>query len=356
MTAAPPTVGIDVRRAHLWPETGIARYIRNLMRHLEREPPVGLRIRPLDVTESHAFRNPIRVGRGSRPLTRALQEQVVMARATSRLDVVHLPWTEGPAFPRCPLVLTLFDLAMLDGAERYDRAFRAYYGPLAHSHIRRAARIIVSSTATLEAASRRWPRAQFRLIPLGVDPVFCDGGEGSRAAQPTVLYTGGWDARKRIDDLSEAVARVAQRIPEVRLVATGRPPDRVRALLEARLGQRVCFPGYLDDSALADWYKKAWVVAYPTDLEGFGFPIAEAFATGTPVVGTDAGSVRETMAGSGLLVPVGDLGALTEALAAVLSDGELRLQLRTAGLRTAASYDWAHVASQTADVYRELTT
>jgi glycosyltransferase involved in cell wall biosynthesis len=347
-------VGLDVRRATLWPQTGIARYGRNLLRSIQSAPGEDLHVRAIDVSGSSRWPEPIAVGRGTPAPLRAIQEQVRMAASTQPLDLLHLPWCEGPVRPLCPLVLTLFDLTTLDSASSYQLGFRAYYNTLLRAHMRRAAAVIVSSQATLDAARERWPQQQYRLIPLAVDPWFHPEENESRTLEPTVLYTGGFDPRKRVPDLIEAIARVRSRVPSLQLVLSGEAPKNLIDLAERTLGRQVTFCGYLNDEELAAWYRRAWLVAYPTDLEGFGFPIVEAFASGTPVVATRAGSVEEVAGDAAMLVTPGDVGELADAIQRLLADERLRGSLRGAGLSRASMFSWSEVAQKTMDVYREV--
>jgi glycosyltransferase involved in cell wall biosynthesis len=342
-----------MRRATLWPQTGIARYARNLFRAIRALQPEDLDVRAIDVDGSSTWSDAITVGRGAPALRRAIQEQVRMAELTRRLDLVHLPWSEGPLRPLCPLVLTLFDLATIDNGSSYELGFRAYYNTLLRAHMRVAAAVIVSSQATLDAARERWPNQRYRLIPLAVDPCFRAEGEESRTIEPTILYTGGFDPRKRVPDLIEAVARMRSDAPSVSLVLSGQPPPALVELAKARLGQRVTVCGYVSDRELAAWYRRAWVVAYPTDMEGFGFPIVEAFASGTPVVATRAGSIEEVAGGAALLISPGDVEELAEALGRLIASNTLRSSLRAAGLRRASAFSWEQVARMTLEVYRE---
>lgn len=349
-------VGVDVRRGTLWPQTGIARYGRNLLRSIQSLSIDDLEVRAIDVSGSSRWSGSIEVGSGTPAPIRVIQEQMRMTAVSRRLDLLHLPWSEGPVRPLCPLVLTLFDLTTLDSASSYDLTFRVYYNTLLRAHMRQAAAVIVSSQATLEAARERWPQQQYRLIPLAVDPWFHTGGKEPRTPHPTILYTGGFDARKRVRDLIEAVVQVRARVPSVSLILSGDAPKGLVDFAIRRLGGQVTFSGYLGDEELAAWYRRAWIVAYPTDLEGFGFPIVEAFASGTPVVATKAGSVEEVAGGAALLVAPGDVAELAAAIERLLTEGQLRDSLRAAGLRRASHFSWSEVAKQTIDVYREVLT
>jgi glycosyltransferase involved in cell wall biosynthesis len=349
-----PRVGFDIRRATLWPQTGIARYGRNLLRSIHAAQPTDLNIRAIDVHGSQLWPGAADVGRGTPAFRRVIQEQARMAALSARLELLHLPWSEGPVRPLCPFVVTLFDLATIDHAASYNFGFRVYYNALLRAHMRGAAAVIVASQATLEAARERWPDQRYRLIPLSVDPWFRVDDREPRAPEPTILYTGGFDPRKRVDDLIEAVARLRARMASVQLVVSGAAPEELMELAVRKLKHQVAFTGYLADEELAGWYRRAWVVAYPTDLEGFGFPIVEAFASGTPVVATRAGSVEEVAGDAALLVSARDVGELADAIELLLSDARLRESLRAAGLQRASALSWDAIAAKTLAVYREV--
>jgi glycosyltransferase involved in cell wall biosynthesis len=251
------------------------------------------------------------------------------------------------------LVVTLFDLVTIEDASSYELGFRVYYNTLLRAHMRKAAAVIVSSQTTLDAARRRWPDRRFHLIPLAVDPSFHVDESEPRTPEPTILYTGGFDPRKRVTDLVEAVERLQKRVPSVQLVMSGVPPPALIELARRKLDRKVEFLGYVGDEVLASWYRRAWVVAYPTDAEGFGFPIVEAFASGTPVVATRAGSVEEVSHGTALLVSPGDVDELVDAIERLISDRGLRESLTAEGLRRASTSSWNDVARMTVDVYRD---
>jgi glycosyltransferase involved in cell wall biosynthesis len=346
-------VGLDMRRATLWPQTGIARYGRNLLEAIQADPPADLLVRAIDIDGTSRWPRAITLGRGSPGWRRVFAEQAGMLKVSRRLDLMHLPWSEGPLKPLCPLVITLFDLATLDEASSYSLGFRAYYNTLLRVHMRSATSVIVTSQSTLDAARERWPHQVYHLIPLAVDPMFTSDHGESRTDEPTILYTGGFDARKRLSDLIAAVALLQHDMPSVRLVLSGAPTHEFIDRAASTLGKGVIFTGYLDDGELASWYRRAWIVAYPTDAEGFGFPIVEAFASGTPVVATRAGSVEEVAAGAAHLVSPGDIDELADTLKRLLSDAELRDSLRVAGILRAASRTWQDVARDTLEVYHQ---
>jgi glycosyltransferase involved in cell wall biosynthesis len=351
------TVLLDVRRATWRPDQGLSRYARNLVEAVRALAPPDIRLVPLDVAGSPHWRDmsPVAVGRGHSLGARMLQEQWGMARAGAKADLLHLPWYEGPARPGCPLVVSVHDLDTLERPDGYRWRFRAYYNSLLRLYVRTARRILVPSRASLESLEQRWPGRPYVHVPLGVDArFFSQPAEAATQPARTILYPGGFGIRKRLPDLVAAFERVAEKDGDVRLVVTGAPDgDDERLLRSGRFASRVDLVGSVSEDRLAELYRDAAVVAYPSEGEGFGFPVLEAFASGTPVVACDSGSVPEVAGGAALLVPPRRPGDLADALASVLSDAGLRDRLCTAGRERAQAFSWKQVAARTLDVYRE---
>jgi glycosyltransferase involved in cell wall biosynthesis len=349
------TVLIDLRRATSNPQLGISRYVRNLVHEMAQLEPEDVRIVGLDLAGGHGWEVTTRVvGNGNDLAQRFVQEQFKMATAARQGDLLHLPWYEGPVAPRCPLVLTLFDLDTLENAGLYSARFRFYYNTLLRIHVRRARAIIVSSESSLARLEARWPGRPYVLIPLGVDPVFRPGPPHAPTEAPYVLYTGGFGPRKRFPDLLEAFDQLRTRHADVRLVITGDPLPPDHALLAQRGTTRITLAGRVDDAHLADLYRGARVVVYPSDLEGFGFPLVEGFASGTPVVACAGGSIPEVAGGAALLVEPRRPDDLADALLTVIGDPGLATRMREKGLARARCFDWAQTARRTLDVYRQV--
>lgn len=356
-TGGPSTVGIDMRRATSWPQLGISRYARSLLRAMTAERPRDLSLRPLDLSGSPHWTelDVIRVGSGKDITQRLRQEQIGMLAASRGLDLLHLPWSEGPIRPACRLVLNLHDLSTIELAGGHRARFRAYYNTLLRAHVRQAACIIVPSQVTLDAVRARWPNQNYALVPYGVDAVFCRPAPAVATREPLLLYTGGFDPRKRVGDLLAAFEDIATAEPSSRLTITGNPPAELRrAVAGHAAAPRITLAGYVTDDALAELYAKARVLVYPSELEGFGFPMLEAFGTGTPVVATNTGSLPELSADAALLVAPRAPRRLAEAVLDVLRDDRLATTLSDAGRRRVEFYDWRRVARRTLDVYRSV--
>jgi glycosyltransferase involved in cell wall biosynthesis len=118
--------------------------------------------------------------------------------------------------------------------------------------------------------------------------------------------------------------------------------------------QAVIFPGFIPDADLPAVYAGSQALAFPSEFEGFGLPVLEAMACGTPVVCSNTSSLPEVAHDAALLIDPLDVDALTEALRRVLSDPALAANLRARGLTQAARFSWARAAEETLAVYRRV--
>ena len=180
------------------------------------------------------------------------------------------------------------------------------------------------------------------VTPYGVAQAFRVATDVAR--EDFVLFAGVLEARKGIDVLHEAVRRAG-----LRLVLAGRPGWGIDQELAAVRGdpavELVVGPS---DARLADLYARALVLAYPSRMEGFGLPVAEAMAAGCPVVCSDLPAIREWAADAPLYVAPGDPGALAAALERVARDGALRAGMAEWGRAVAASLTWERVGEAVA--------
>jgi phosphatidylinositol alpha-mannosyltransferase len=182
-----------------------------------------------------------------------------------------------------------------------------------------------------------------RVIPNGVD--LDRFHPGAKEEQPTVLFVGTYEQRKRGRLLMEAFADVVRpAIPDARLwmVCSDAPSARGVEVL-----------GTLSEADLADRYRRAWVFCLPSSYEGFGVPYIEALASGTAVVASPNPGAREVLADGrfGVLSEPDDLGA---ALVALLQDHSRRVGLAANGLERARVFSWDEVACQYEAVYARL--
>ncbi|MEZ4769950.1 MAG: glycosyltransferase family 1 protein [Caldilineales bacterium] len=306
-----------------------------------------------------------------RPAQRILWEQTVLPVAARRhsLDLLHGAVNVTPLLGLCPTVVTIHDLSFM----RYPQAFPALQRTYLRREVRRSARharqVIAVSQATRDDVVALFgvSPARVTVVYNGVDAVFTPAPTEEVEAfrrerglpQRFVLHLGTLEPRKNLARLVQAFAQARQRLPDaddLKLVLAGGKgwdyDDIFAAVQRERLHDHVLFPGYVADADLPWLYRAATVFTYPSLLEGFGLPVLEAMACGTPVVTSSVSSLPEVAGDAALLVDPASVDALAGALVRVLSDGTLAAEMRAKGLRQASRFSWQRTASQTADVYR----
>jgi len=358
--------------AHLFSDSrsyrsaGVHQYIHHLLLHL---PEAGCRLTAfvgpgVQVPGAAAVQRS-RWSTG-RPAVRVVWEQCVQPFVLRRLgaDLAHGPVFVAPLAAPCPVVVTVHDLSFVRFPRLFRPANRLYLGALTRLSARRARRVIaVSAHAADETAHLLGvPRARIDVVYHGVDPQFrplpAETVQRFRAAaglpERFVLFLGTLEPRKNLVRLVEAFARL--RDPALKLVIAGGRgwyDEEVHARVEAlELNDRVVFPGYVPAEDLPLWYNAAAVFAFPSLYEGFGMPVLEAEACGTPVLTSNCSALPEAAGDGALLVDPLQVEAIAAGLERLFHDETLRGELRQRGLAHAARFTWQQTAAETVAVYR----
>ena len=335
-------VGLDATPL-LGPRTGIGRYTGALLQALAQDGRDELVATAFTLRGRGALAVPDGVEVRARPLpARGLQEAWARTELppvellTGRLDVFHATNFVLPPARRAGGVVTIHDLAFLRMTETVTAA-SARYRVLVPRSLRRAAVVVTPSEAVAEQVRDAYaPAVPVLAVPHGVDPAWSaavppDDALRARLRLPSsyVLFVGTLEPRKDVRTLVAAHALVPGAPP---LVLVG-PPGWGEAL-DVR---GALTPGYLDDDALRPVVAGAAALVLPSRDEGFGLPVLEAMAAGTPVVASDLPVLREVGGDLARYAPVGDVEAFAAALRAVLDEpGD-------AGARRAhaATFTWA---------------
>ena len=170
------------------------------------------------------------------------------------------------------------------------------------------------------------------------------------------LFIGTLEPRKNLTVLLEAYAAlpVSQRLPLILGGGKGWDYDPIFAAVERQnLSAWVQFPGFIPAEELRFWYNSAETFIFPSVFEGFGLPVLEAMACGTPVIVSDASSLPEVVGDAGLTLPPQAVGAWTEALRRAGDDSQWRNTARERGWQQAARFQWQMTADKTTESYRK---
>lgn len=347
---------------------GVHQYILHLLRYLgEGEGrarfTVLLRAHAPTLSWCTSYRSPWPT---HNPGVRVLWEQTVQPIVLRRIkaDLVHAPVFVGPLIAPCPMVITIHDLSFIRFPQLFPSVNRLYLRIMTQLSARRARRLIaVSEHAASESVCLLdVPRDRIDVVYHGVDPRFRPLPPDQVAAfrdqhslpERFVLFVGTLEPRKNLVRLVEAFARV--RDGQTKLVLVGGKGwlyDDLFAQVESLgLNEEVIFAGYVRSEELPLWYNAASALAYPSLYEGFGLPVLEAQACGTPVLTSNVSSLPEAGGEAALLVPPRDVAAIAEALNRLLMEAALRDELRERGLAHAEAFSWPSTARETVRVYR----
>jgi glycosyltransferase involved in cell wall biosynthesis len=328
VTRTPP-IAVNARAAARPELGGVERWARELSARLPALRPGGYAV--------------LRPPRGLAHRAGHAWEQGVLPARAARLGAAALlcPANLAPvAFPRT--VVVLHDAAPLRHPGWYSRAYAAWQRRLLPLIARRALHVI-----TVSEFSRRelgellgLEPERVSVVPGGVDPAFSPEADVDRAraalglARPYVLCVASQTARKNLAALVPAARELAGAGVDVVVAGGHRPQFAAEPGLEAlrRLG-------HVSEELLSGLYVGAEAFVLPSHYEGFGLPVLEAMAAGTPVVAADTAALPETCGGAARLVPPeGD--AVRDAIVALLGDESERARLRAAGLERAAGFSW----------------
>lgn len=284
-------------------------------------------------------------------------------------NLVHGPAHVLPLFRfGLPSVVTINDLAIYDHPEWFPAGQWFAVRVVVPQSIRRADAIICPSEATRWAVLRLFAVSpdRCRLIPYGVEPEFAlPASDAVRADVRTryglpdryLLQVGTVQPRKNYLATLRAMARIPEndRIPLVAVGGFGwKYQPVVEAMRELGLTRWVRFVGYAGARDLPALYQMAEVAVFPSLDEGFGFPVLEAFAAGTPLVASNAGAIPEVAGDAALLSDPDDIEALTANVIRILSDSRLRERHVAAGRARAALFSWAATAAAHRAVYESV--
>jgi glycosyltransferase involved in cell wall biosynthesis len=287
------------------------------------------------------------------------------------VDLYHCPDFVLPPLRNARGILTVHDLAFLMRPDCADHRLRAYLEEVVPRSVRRADFIIADSENTrndLVVLLGVRP-SSVAVVPGGVEERFArvtDADQLRKARSklgvgdaPFLLAIGVLEPRKNLNRLMDAFAVVKQRgnvAPDLKLVLAGGKgwlyDDIFEHHADSPVRSDILLPGFVSDALLPAIYSAAEALAFPSLYEGFGLPILEAMACGTPVVASRASCLPEVADGAALLIDPTNIEGLTGALEHVLLDADLRARLIARGLERAQQYTWTRAAEQLLGVYR----
>ncbi len=354
---------------------GISWYMVNLLKNLAQASPdfyysafLSDRTFQSPGLALHVSRWPTR-----RPVVRILWEQFVqpLALRRARVDLLHALAFVAPLVAPCPFVVTVYDLSFV----RYPEAFRPfnrwYLRRFTAQSVKRARAVITISESTRQDVINFLgvPPERVHTVYCGVDENFRPLPEADVAAfkaarqlpETFILFLGTLEPRKNVAGLIRAYAswRVREPTAPPLILAGGKGwyYAKIFELVESlNLTESIRFPGYIPQAELPLWYNAAKLFVYPSHFEGFGLPVLEAMACGTPVITSTVSSLPEVTGtdGAAHLIDPADTEALAEAMAQLMNQPDWRASMSERGLVQATGFHWAKTAQETVAIYRKV--
>lgn len=289
-----------------------------------------------------------------------------------KIDVFHAPYFTGiPKFFFPNKIVTIHDLAFMYFPEHHGKKLTKFYLKKTKEAIKLSKKVIAVSLATkrdlislLDVSAvkiavvsegknisvKNIDKAKIQLIKKQYIP-----------SDKYILFVGTLEPRKNLIKLLKAYALLPHDLQkQYRLVLVGQKGWQTKPFQETlevlNLRHKIVMPGFIPDEHLPYLYAGASVFVYPSLYEGFGLPVLEAMACGTPVITSKTSSMPEVVGKAGLLVDPKNEQAIAEAIKKVLTNKKLAENMKKAGLTQAKRFSWEHTAAETQKVYENVFT
>ena len=173
-----------------------------------------------------------------------------------------------------------------------------------------------------------------------------------------LMHVGSPEPRKNVGTLIKAFHKIVtqNQFRDVHLIKINKLSKTDEAMIaELGIQNNITVLDNVPEESLVGFYNIAYAFILPSFYEGFGFPILEAMACGTPVISSSTSSIPEVMGGAGILLNPRDEKGFTEAIVEILLNDKLRAEMKLKGLQRAESFSWDYTAAETLKTYQELT-
>ncbi|MEO0928165.1 MAG: glycosyltransferase family 1 protein [Cyanobacteria bacterium J06643_13] len=342
--------------------TGIATYAQNIISSFASLNPTLLSAVDLPDFERYQIADDMTPAQGSRGhLSRLLWTQFELPKIYRQLnaDLIYSPIPEAPLYSQCRSVVMCHDLIPLR-FPRLTSPLTNYFRYVVPQVLRQAEHIVCNSQATATDLVDYYGIKADKITPilLGYDRTnFYPRAASNNAEAPYFLYLGRPDPYKNLSGLIEAFAALPN--PEYRLAIAGSTDPRFTPQLrqqaeELGIAHRVKWLDYLSYEELPIVISNAVALVFPTFWEGFGLPVLEAMACGTPVITSNLAALPEITGDAAVLIDPHKTEEITFAMLAVAEDSQLRSQLQQLSQQQAAKFSWSKTGSQTKELLQQF--
>ena len=256
------------------------------------------------------------------------------------------------------MILTLLDLSFLTYSDTFSKAFRFYYTFLIPINIRKATKIITISKASKKEIETYFPDAigKIEVIYPGLNPIFKLDNTIQKKNQ--ILYVGSINKRKNFISVLKTFMYLDI---DYKLIMVGNFSNNFtldeiskKLIKKAKQSDKIEFRENVSDEELIKLYNLAKLFIYPSFYEGFGLPVAEAMACGTPVITSNVSSLPEVGGDAVVYVDPNNIEDIKEKIIMILNDEDLQKQMIENGLKRAKEFTWEKSAKKHMEVFQKV--
>ncbi len=311
---------------------------------------------------------------GVRDMPRSLRliwEQIVFPFLLKRykIRILHSPrYTTSWLRFGWKSVVTFHDMLFLLFPQKHNILKRFFYCWMLPIAAKKAERIIAVSSSTKKDIMKllNISSEKIRVIYLGIGSLYHplekkeveDFRRKEEIFGSFILYVGTLKKRKNVLNIIRAYKKIKEKGIKEKLVIVGNKSGEYqniyKAVKRSKLEKDVFFSGYVDEALLPFYYNSAFLFIYPSLYEGFGLPILEAMASGTPVITSNVSSLPEVVGDAAILVNPNNIEEMAEMMQKVLTNQKLREKMREKGLKRAKLFSWERCARETLNLYEEI--
>jgi glycosyltransferase involved in cell wall biosynthesis len=337
--------------------TGISNYASNLVPYLNPLNPTLLTAQNYPKFDRYSIPNNLTPAQGTKGHFRRLvwtQFELPKISQKLRSRLLFSPVPEAPLYANCRFIVMVHDLIPVRFPKRFSPLtpyFRSYIPQV----LKQAEHVICNSTATARDITDFYKISSNKITPilLAYDANHFKKLNLPNNETPYLLYLGRQDPYKNLHRLIEAFAKISH--SDIQLWLAGSPDKRYtpklqRQIEELGLRDRVKFLDYVSYQQLPILLNQSLALVFPSLWEGFGLPVLEAMACGTPVIASNLSSLPEVAGEAASLIDPYNVGELTAAMKAMVEDGELRSRLSILGLERSRQFSWEKTGQATVEV------
>lgn len=368
-------IGIDVRSMFGTP-AGIGRYLSNLLKHLSEMNTnnryclyTDCKIDTLIIQQPNFFQRHLTLPFAQNYFTWN-HFRLPLELFWHPVDLFHFPFYTMPLIRNYKSIVTIHDITYEVHPEWYSRKALFAMRPFSRYAAKHADKVLTDSQYSKQDLIEYYGISEEKIVVtyLGVeewfrkieDPTVLESTKAKyQIISPhVILYVGSIHTRRNIEQLIRAFYTLCRKMLDVQLLIVGKreyPYFDVQALVdELGLHNRVILPGYIQDSDLPLLYNVADMFIYPSSYEGFGLPLLEAMACGTPVITSDNSSLPEVTGDAAIFIDPLNVAEMADAMCQVLSNERLHRNMVIKGIAQASKFSWEQTAKKTLAVYQEL--